>query len=91
MDESFTILAVPNEREASRLGLAIAKRDVALAVQRNRIKRIVRESFRRHSSYIKGIDLVVRANRNTADKTNQELHASLVKHWKRIGKQCVTS
>jgi ribonuclease P protein component len=91
MDDSFIILATPNDLDEARLGLAIAKRDVSLAVQRNRIKRVARESFRRHSSYIKGMDLVVRATRNTAGKTNQELRASLVKHWKRIGKQCATS
>jgi ribonuclease P protein component len=91
VDDCFTILAVANAREQARLGLAIAKRDVALAVQRNRIKRIVRESFRHHGSYIKGMDLVVRATRNTANKSNGELFASLAEHWKKISQQCAAS
>ena len=41
------------------MGIALPRRLVASAVQRNRIKRIVRELFRRHGAKHAGLDLVV--------------------------------
>mgnify|MGYP001570984818 FL=1 len=45
-DQYFTVLARPNDLEFPRLGLAISKKKARLAVTRNRLKRIIRESFR---------------------------------------------
>ena len=42
----FTLLAKPNDQEKPRLGLTVAKKRVKKACQRNRIKRLARESFR---------------------------------------------
>lgn len=43
----------------ARLGLAIAKRAVPSAVDRNRIRRLIRESFRYRQSKLVGLDIVV--------------------------------
>jgi ribonuclease P protein component len=43
----------------SRLGIALTRRLVASAVDRNRIRRLVREAFRRHALKIAGMDCVV--------------------------------
>jgi ribonuclease P protein component len=43
----------------SRLGIALTRRGVPSSVQRNRIKRMVRELFRRHPVKAAGVDLVV--------------------------------
>jgi len=45
------------------LGLVIAKRFLPLAVQRNRVKRLVREGFRRSRSELPAIDIIVRLAR----------------------------
>ena len=45
----------------SRLGLSIPKRQAALAVDRNRLKRIAREAFRQHGAREIGLDLVFTA------------------------------
>ena len=42
----LTILARSNELNCPRLGLAVPKKQIKTAVDRNRFKRIVRESFR---------------------------------------------
>ena len=42
----FTVIARANELDFPRLGLAISRRSAARAVDRNRIKRLVRERFR---------------------------------------------
>ncbi|HEX4332112.1 MAG TPA: ribonuclease P protein component [Usitatibacter sp.] len=44
---------------ASRLGIALTRRLVPLATERNRVKRLVREAFRRHRLKTAGVDCVV--------------------------------
>jgi len=55
-----------------RLGLVIAKRFLPLAVQRNRVKRLVREGFRCSRSELPAIDIIVRLAR----KPDVEVNAS---------------
>jgi ribonuclease P protein component len=43
----------------SRFGIALARRQAPLAVQRNRFKRALREAFRRHAVKRAGLDMVV--------------------------------
>jgi ribonuclease P protein component len=83
-DACFTVLARANASGRPRLGLAIAKKHVRLSVARNRIKRLVRESFRRHSHELQGLDIVVLAHRGTAGKSNSQLTDSLSNHWRRM-------
>ena len=71
-NRSVLFLARPNGMSYSRLGLVIAKKNVRLAVQRNRIKRLLRESFRAHNGS-QGIDIVVLARRGLDDIENPEL------------------
>jgi ribonuclease P protein component len=66
----------------ARLGLAIAKKLLPRAVDRNRIKRIVRESFRLHQ--LQEYDFVVLARRDTGTATNDQLFLSLKHHWNRL-------
>lgn len=81
-DKCFTVLARRSDNVPARLGLAIAKKHCRKASSRNRIKRIVRESFRHHQADLYGIDLVVMNQPAAAMATKQELNASLEKHWK---------
>ncbi|MDH5764455.1 MAG: ribonuclease P protein component [Gammaproteobacteria bacterium] len=86
-DQYFTVLARPNELEQPRLGMAISKRKIKLAVTRNRLKRIIRENFRL-SQQNTNADYVVMAGRQGATGTNQELRKSLEKHWGRLKEKC---
>ena len=54
------VLAAPNGLEYARLGLIVPKKVVATAVGRNRVKRLLRESFRLHQAAITGLDVVAR-------------------------------
>jgi ribonuclease P protein component len=83
-DASFTVLARHNRIGRARLGLAIAKKHIRLAVTRNRVKRLVRESFRGHQRALFGLDVVVLARPSTASQSNPQLRMSLVEHWNRI-------
>ena len=44
----FTFLSRENQLSRSRLGIVVAKKHIPLAVNRNKIKRAIRESFRHH-------------------------------------------
>ena len=85
-DNLFTVLYTDNDERAPRLGLAISKKNCRLAVERNRLKRIVRESFRQHQATLPGIDIVVLNQAGTHKANNKQLFASLGRHWQRCGR-----
>ena len=86
-DRLFRILARANQVGQSRLGMAVSKKVDRTAVGRNRIKRVIRESFR-HWVAEKGggigIDVVVLPRASAAAICNQQLFRSLRGHWSRI-------
>ena len=83
-DKFFTILYISNGRDVGRLGLAIAKKRAKRAVDRNRIKRIVRESFRQHQAILAGKDIIVLARDHTSRADNPSLFKSLHHHWQQL-------
>jgi len=87
VDQRLTVLARQNELGCARLGLAISKRTVKTAVGRNRVKRLVRESFRQHQQFLTGLDIVVLSRNAAPQASNSELASALQTHWQRIAKQ----
>jgi len=86
-DNIFRILARPNDISRHRLGLAVAKKACPKAVGRNRIKRLVRESFRaqmigKHQQ--ETLDFVVLPTPQAANQSNKALVDSLSKHWQKL-------
>jgi ribonuclease P protein component len=90
-DDYFVVLGQNNQRDFARLGLAVARKHIKTAVGRNRIKRLVRESFRQHQQALSGIDLVVTLRRDATALSNQEIFRRLEKHWQQIKRQCDAS
>jgi ribonuclease P protein component len=86
-DRYFTVLARPNNLQYARLGMAFTKKRVKLAVARNRLKRITRESFRLTPG-IFSADFVILAGPHCVSATNQQLFLSLEKHWQQLNKKC---
>ena len=74
----------PNERGLARLGLAVSRRVSKLAVERNRIKRVARDSFRRHRAALGAFDILIIANPPAATADNAQLRADLEELWRRI-------
>jgi ribonuclease P protein component len=71
-----------------RLGLAIAKKAAPAASQRNRIKRHIREYFRKHQGELAGYDLVFVAQPAAATALRHELDASIDALWKQLLARC---
>ncbi len=86
-DRYFTVLARPNGLLHPRLGMAFTKKRVKLAVGRNLLKRITRESFRLTEG-IYNADYVVLAGGQCTKASNQQLFQSLEKHWQQLKIKC---
>jgi ribonuclease P protein component len=85
-DRHFTILARPNDTGAARLGLAISKKAAKRAVDRNRLKRLARETFRLRLA-LPPWDFVVLAKPGAAGANGSELRMSLNTHFERIARR----
>ena len=90
-DRYFTVLVRSNDLDYPRLGLAISRKVAKSAVARNRIKRIVRESFRHVQSWLGGLDCVVMGRAGLADQDSAVLSAALQRHWRRLAGPCASS
>ena len=86
IDDEFLVVAKKNDLNRARLGLAISKKTISKAVSRNKIKRVIRESFRHHKNILKGVDVVVVRRKQTIIN-NKTINDSLGAHWKHIS-QC---
>ena len=75
----------------ARLGLAIAKKHIKKATARNRIKRLVRESFRHHQDKLKNVDIIVLTRNDISTQTNKQLLEKLSVIWQRMSEQCESS
>jgi len=84
-DKWFTVLCTKNGGGGARLGLAISKKQCRKATARNRVKRIVRESFRHHQADLGSLDVVVINQSAAATATSRQLFDSLAGHWRRCG------
>jgi len=78
------ILARRNSSKTPRLGLIIAKKNIKTAVQRNRIKRLLRESFRQQQHRLPLYDIVVMARKGLGEMDNDVVYTLINKQWKRL-------
>ena len=83
---NILLLARHNGQPHARLGLVIAKKNVRHAVDRNKIKRIARESFRHHCAELDSLDIVVLARKGLGELDNAALHALFKDMWRRLSK-----
>ncbi len=82
----FLLVAAPSAAERSRLGVTVSRR-IGRAVQRNRIKRVVREFFRLNRHTLRGFwDVHVIARRGAAAQSNRALFEALRKLFEQIAK-----
>lgn len=77
------MLARRNNGLKPRLGLAIAKKHIRTAVARNRIKRLIRESFRQQQQ-LAPIDVIVLARKGVDHLDNAQIRQQLQQLWQRI-------
>ena len=76
-----------NNTSAPRLGVVVGKRKQKKAVDRNKTKRVVRESFRCHQHTLQGFDIVVVAKLGIGKLNAEQLRQELSFTWGKL-KQC---
>ena len=79
----ITILGRLNSLGHPRIGLTVAKKNVRRAHERNRIRRLARESFRLRRHELPAKCFVVVAKKRVADLDNRALSEALEKLWRR--------
>ncbi|AQU84500.1 MULTISPECIES: ribonuclease P protein component [unclassified Halomonas] len=77
-------LARLSTRGHPRVGLIVSKKNVKRAVDRNRFKRLVRESVRLRQDHLPPVDIVILAKRGVQDIDNETLYRQLNGMWKRL-------
>ncbi|TQV65205.1 MAG: ribonuclease P protein component [Halothiobacillaceae bacterium] len=85
------VLACRNDLGHARMGLAVAKRHVRRAHERNRIKRLARETFRQHPFRACGMDCVVLTRAGADQVSSKDLGLALNFAWQRLFDQCAKS
>ena len=66
----FVLLLKGNDLGYARIGVAVRKKDIKLAVQRNRIRRKIKGSFRINISKLTAADHVVFVKKNITDDSD---------------------
>ena len=82
----FILLYRNNDLGYARLGLALSKKMIAKAHDRNRIKRLLREHFRQVQ--LPAVDVVFLARHGVAKETNSDINTKLSKTWEKITSGC---
>jgi ribonuclease P protein component len=90
-DERFMVIARPNGLGHPRLGMAVGLRVAGNAVNRNRIRRVVREVFRTLQLELPSVDLVFNARPAAGQSSNRDLVASVTALCDRIRQRCARS
>lgn len=84
---SFLLFGLPNDVGHSRLGITVTKK-IGGAVRRNRIKRLLREVFRRNRQRLSPeIDVVVNARRGIEERSYGELEAEFVERFEQLARR----
>jgi ribonuclease P protein component len=83
-NEHFGLTVYCSGSPTARLGLAVSLKVAGNGVERNRIRRIIRESFRLRQHDLPALDLVVIARSRARGAQNHELRTSLGELWMKL-------
>ncbi len=90
-NSQFGMTVRANELGLARLGMAVASKPFGGSVPRNRIRRLIRESFRLRQHDLPAVDLVVSARPGARVASAAQLRASLDGLWDKVKVQCAPS
>lgn len=86
VDRCYKVYFERNCNKSARLGIIVGKKTLACATDRNRVKRIIRETFRQHSVKLCTLDIVVMVRHADAQTVAQVNGLKLL--FSRVEKKC---
>jgi len=86
-NHAFTVLARKNNLSHPRLGLAISKKCAKKAVDRNRIKRLFRESFRLNQDRLPAVDIIAMCKPSAVKLDKKAMRYQIDTQWHFINKK----
>ena len=90
-DRFFALRVKANGLPHARVGLAVAVKTAGSGVARNRLRRLIRESFRLAQHELPAVDIVVGAKFPAREVPAATLRDSLATLWKRVISSCASS
>ena len=87
-DPLLSLVIRPNTLGHPRLGVALAAKVVGNAVARNRLRRIIRDSFRLAQHRLPAADLIVGARAGVREAPAPRIRASLETLWSKAVHAC---
>ena len=82
--ENLILYVKPNSLGFPRLGVSVGKKASASSVRRNRMKRVLREVFRKNKSAFSSNDIVFVIKNDVSDKKFSQLYSEIEKLAGRI-------
>lgn len=80
----FKLFWKSNDCATARIGVSVAKRNVSKAVNRNKLKRLAKESFRLNSEFLPLIDIVLILKREAGVVSKEAYVLELNKKWQQL-------
>jgi len=90
-NRSFTVLARENGLDHARLGLAISKKCAKRAVDRNKIKRHFRESFRINQHKLPCVDIIAMCKPSAISLDSATMREQIDSQWRFMRKKIKAS
>lgn len=90
-DPMFSVSVSPNAIGGPRLGLSVGAKVIGNAVARNRLRRIIRESFRQAQHDLPAADIIVGARAAARGAPAIRIRQSLAGLWQKVATTCVPS
>ena len=84
---NFLLLARPNQLSNARLGMVVAKKNIRFSVHRNRIKRVVRDSFRLIQHDLAPVDIIFLVRRGMDKLSSKDQTDLMLGAWKKLHKK----
>ena len=90
-DNYFGVAYRTSNGATARLGMSVGVRMLGSSVGRNRLRRLIRESFRQHQHELPAVDIVITARTAARGAAAKDLRTSLETHWQNLIRKCAVS